>query len=53
MALAVLYALGQLTGQPAVTLAQMVPLHGWVNALGFALCGLLAWSLAPGDRHEA
>jgi len=23
----------------------MVAVHGWVNALGFALCGLIAWSI--------
>ncbi len=47
MALAFLYAWGRWTGLPWVSIGQMLPYHGAVNALGFALPGLLAWNLAP------
>ena len=39
------YGVGQFTGAPTPTIPQMVAIHGWVNALGFALCGLIAWSI--------
>ncbi|HEY7066132.1 MAG TPA: YndJ family transporter [Chloroflexota bacterium] len=43
------YAVGEYAGAPAVTIPQMAQVHGWLNALGFALCGLLAWTLAAPD----
>lgn len=47
MVLAVLYALGPLAAWSGVSPRELVPLHGWVNALGFVLCGLLAWTVQP------
>jgi hypothetical protein len=46
MALPPLYAWGQLTGEGTVSLARMAAIHGPLNALGFGLCGLLAFRLA-------
>jgi YndJ-like protein len=45
MALACAYAIGAATGAWTITIAQMIATHGWVNALGFSLCGLLGWRL--------
>jgi hypothetical protein len=42
-----LYVIGEFTGYPLVSIPQMVRIHGVVNALGFALCGLLGWALLP------
>ncbi|MFD7668471.1 YndJ family protein [Streptomyces sp. NPDC059788] len=43
MLLALSWALGEATGLPHPTLAWMAATHGLGNALGFALCALLAW----------
>ncbi|WP_030022453.1 YndJ family protein [Streptomyces monomycini] len=43
MLLALSWALGEATGIPHPTLAWMAATHGLGNALGFALCALLAW----------
>lgn len=43
MPLAVAYAWGQVA-TPLVSLDAMARLHGTANALGFGLCGLLAWT---------
>lgn len=51
MLLALLYALGQAGGVPAVTIPQMVLVHGTVNALGFVLTGLLAWAMIRPQSH--
>jgi hypothetical protein len=55
MLLAMLYGLGALSGVRLLSIPQMVQVHGWTNALGFALCGLLAWTLAgrPEDGAPA
>jgi hypothetical protein len=45
MAAAVLYALGEFTGRQLVLIPDMVRLHGEVNAFGFVLPALLAWTL--------
>ncbi len=45
MALACAYAVGALTEAWTITIPQMIAAHGWVNALGFGLCGLLGWRL--------
>jgi hypothetical protein len=45
MLLALSWALGEATGRPHPSLNWMVATHGVANALGFALCGLLAWRL--------
>jgi hypothetical protein len=47
MILAGLYALGSYTGHARIGVLGMIHTHGIANALGFALLGLLAWSLAP------
>jgi membrane protease YdiL (CAAX protease family) len=46
MCLVGIYAVGEFAGAPLITIPQMAQLHGWLNALGFALSGLLAWTLA-------
>ncbi|MGC9671577.1 YndJ family protein [Planosporangium sp. 12N6] len=47
MLLAVDWALGEATGAAHLPLSWMVATHGVANALGFALCGLLAWRRLP------
>jgi hypothetical protein len=47
MALAVAYAVGELTRHPVVSLGQMARIHGPLNALGFVLTGLVGWTVAP------
>jgi hypothetical protein len=46
MILAGIYALGTYWGTPWLSIETMLPWHGATNALGTALCGLLAWNLA-------
>ncbi|MER5740195.1 YndJ family protein [Streptomyces sp. NPDC002262] len=61
MALALWWALGEATGLPHPTLTWMAATHGLGNALGFAVCALLAHrrlrAAAPaaptGSRHPA
>lgn len=43
MLLALSWALGHVVGTPYLPLEWMVATHGLANAVGFALCGLLAW----------
>ncbi|MCX4392120.1 YndJ family protein [Streptomyces sp. NBC_01767] len=43
MVLALSWALGEATGIPHPSLAWMAATHGLGNALGFALCSVLAW----------
>jgi hypothetical protein len=45
MAAALAWSLGQALGAPVVALSWMVRLHGPLNAVGFALAGLLGWAL--------
>jgi YndJ-like protein len=45
MLFAALYAVGQFLSIPIVGIPRMVQVHGCLNALGFVLCGLLAWTL--------
>jgi hypothetical protein len=40
-----LYALGEFTGYRFVSIPQMIVVHGMVNSLGFALFGLLGWTI--------
>ncbi|CAL9602891.1 hypothetical protein SUDANB99_05439 [Streptomyces sp. enrichment culture] len=47
MLLALGWAVGQATGLPHPSLAWMAATHGVANALGFALCSLLAWHRLP------
>jgi hypothetical protein len=50
MLFAASYALGQFLGMPIVGIPRMVQIHGWLNAIGFALCGLLAWTIEKRDE---
>ena len=43
MVLALSWALGEATGLPHPSLSWMAATHGLANALGFALCTLVAW----------
>jgi YndJ-like protein len=43
MLLALSWALGHVVATPYLPLEWMVATHGLANAVGFALCGLLAW----------
>ena len=52
MLFACAYAVGEFTGAPIVSISQMVMAHGVLNAFGFILCGLLAWTiLRPKSRR--
>ena len=43
---ALLYGIGEFTGQSLITIPRMVQLHGLTNAFGFVACGLIGWLLA-------
>ncbi len=43
MALAAVYAFGRFTGSPILDIPSMIATHGMLNAVGFALCGLIGW----------
>jgi hypothetical protein len=43
------YAVGNATGAWTITIPQMIVIHGWINALVFALSGLLGWRLRIGQ----
>lgn len=47
MGFAAAYGLGEFVGREAISISRMVQVHGWLNAAGFALCGLLAWLPKP------
>ncbi|MEU3560974.1 YndJ family protein [Kitasatospora sp. NPDC006786] len=53
MLLALWWALGRAAGLPHPTLTWMAATHGVGNALGFALCALLAWRRIAADRTAA
>lgn len=53
MLLAVAYAWGEFTGRAALDIPQMVRLHGALNALGFGVCGLLAWNMRASGSDES
>ncbi|GAA3393649.1 YndJ family protein [Cryptosporangium minutisporangium] len=44
MALALDWALGEAFGVPKLSLTWMAATHGVLNAVGFGLCGVLAWN---------
>ncbi|MFF2009364.1 YndJ family protein [Streptomyces sp. NPDC058195] len=52
MVLALSWALGEATGLPHPPLGWMAATHGLGNALGFALCSLLAWRRLQHDTHH-
>jgi hypothetical protein len=45
MVLACVYAYSIVSNKMVISIPQMAELHGVANAVGFSLCGLLAWSL--------
>ncbi|WP_432148489.1 YndJ family protein [Streptomyces sp. bgisy029] len=51
MLLALSWAVGEATGLPHPTLTWMAATHGLGNALGFALCSLLAWQRIRTTTH--
>ncbi|CAM5316139.1 YndJ family protein [Streptomyces avidinii] len=51
MLLALWWAVGEATGIPHPTLTWMAATHGLGNALGFALCALLAWRRLASDAR--
>ncbi len=50
MTLVGVYTVGEYTGQSWLLIPEMARFHGTVNALGFALCGLLGWTLGLTHR---
>ena len=52
MALAGLYALGSFEGTTRIDIVAMLRYHGAVNALCFAVPGILSWHLVPDGREE-
>ncbi|WP_405812283.1 YndJ family protein [Streptomyces sp. NBC_01520] len=52
MVLALSWALGEATGLPHPTPTWMAATHGLGNALGFALCSLLAWRRIQDRTHQ-
>jgi hypothetical protein len=46
MGFALAYSLGRLTGRWSLSISEMIQWHGWLNAIGFTFCGLLAWNIA-------
>lgn len=53
MVLAAVYALGSYCGSAWLSIEDMLPYHGAVNAFGFALCGLLGWRLTLPENEPA
>lgn len=47
------YAIGEFSGSYPVSISLMVRIHGVSNALGFALCGLLAWNILQPQANPA
>jgi hypothetical protein len=47
MSLAAVWAIGEYPLQAFVNIRQMAQFHGVLNAIGFALCGLLGWARFP------
>jgi hypothetical protein len=53
MVLACLYAYSLVTKTVIIDIPHMAMTHGVINAFGFALCGLIAWSLVPLDSRSS
>ncbi len=52
MMFACLYAIGRFAGMMPISIPLMAQIHGTSNALGFTLCGLLAWSLLSAHAKQ-
>ena len=52
MTLVAAYAIGEFTQRDWLLIPQMTRFHGTANALGFALCGLLGWTLASNQLDD-
>ncbi|HEV7395104.1 MAG TPA: YndJ family protein [Pyrinomonadaceae bacterium] len=52
MVLASLYSYSLATKRLIIDIPQMAMTHGLVNAFGFALCGLIAWTLLNSERSS-
>ncbi len=52
MVLATVYAAGQYWGVEWLTIPQMLPTHGAINTVGFAMFGLLAWNLSATEPQR-
>jgi hypothetical protein len=50
MILAAVWAIGEYPLQAFVNIRQMAEFHGVLNAVGFAICGLLGWTLMKVER---
>lgn len=53
MLFAVAYAVGEFAQISIVGIPRMIEVHGLVNALGFVLCGMIAWSLENDSQHSS
>lgn len=51
MGVACLYAIGEFREVPLVGIPNMVRHHGWINSVGFTVCGLIAWSILRPASH--
>jgi hypothetical protein len=52
ISLAAIYAVGEYRGLPWPSIAEMVHLHGSVNALGYGLVGTWAWTLHAREEQR-
>lgn len=52
MALACVYALGDLAGRNWIGIPRMAELHGLTNSFGYVLCGMLGWLAALEDPQD-
>lgn len=52
MVLAVTYAIGEFRHELILSIPQMGKTHGWLNGVGFSICGLLAWNMILSDSKS-
>jgi hypothetical protein len=50
MILAAVWAIGEYPLQAFVNIRQMAQFHGILNAVGFAACGLMGWTIMKAER---
>jgi hypothetical protein len=53
MCVAGIYAIGESMQRPWPSIADMIPMHGAINALGFGVLGAWAWNLRPARDAQA